>query len=334
MIEQLYPGTRRLVFVDSRRRVEELGHRLAQRGVEVYLSHSSLALSEHAAAEKDFEEGQNCVIVATSALELGIDVGDLDRVIQIDAPSTVSSFLQRMGRAGTTANCTLLGTDEAAVLQAATLVDLFQQGFVEPAGPSNWAPHVLAHQAIALAMQEQGVGAHDWWGWLEGCAAFRKIAAAERESTIRHMLAQGILVGEGARLSLGAHRLAERARQQDGLAKPPRIRTDLGRLHRAAAALPVDCDHAPGPASEDEARSRALLVLQEEGVDDADLLAPVHDLQHSRAGEDGIELEEVASPVEAGVSGGGPSPVGRGIGYSRSSSSSVWAIGWRRRTPV
>jgi ATP-dependent Lhr-like helicase len=40
------------------------------------------------------------VIVATSTLELGIDVGDLDRVIQIDSPATVSSFLQRMGRTG------------------------------------------------------------------------------------------------------------------------------------------------------------------------------------------------------------------------------------------
>jgi ATP-dependent Lhr-like helicase len=66
--------------VDSRRSVEELGHRLSQRGVDVYLSHSSLALTERTAAERAFEEGTNCVIVATSALELGIDVGDLDHV--------------------------------------------------------------------------------------------------------------------------------------------------------------------------------------------------------------------------------------------------------------
>src|SRR5262249_29857933 len=41
LIDRLYPGTRRLVFVDSRRRVEELGYRLSQQGVDVYLSHSS-----------------------------------------------------------------------------------------------------------------------------------------------------------------------------------------------------------------------------------------------------------------------------------------------------
>lgn len=208
LVDRLYPGTRRLVFVDSRRRVEELVHRLAQRGVDVYLSHSSLSLSQRTAAEKAFEEGSNCVIVATSALELGIDVGDLDHVIQIDAPSSVSSFLQRMGRtgrrAGTTANCTFLATDDESLLQAAAIIELFRSGFVEPASPSSWSPHVLAHQAIALAMQEQGAAAHAWWSWLEGCAAFRDITAEERDAVVRHMVASDILVEGDARLALGA----------------------------------------------------------------------------------------------------------------------------------
>lgn len=209
LIDRLYPGTRRLVFVDSRRRVEELGHRLSQRGVDVYLSHSSLALSERSAAEKAFEEGTNCVIVATSTLELGIDVGDLDHVIQIDAPSSITSFLQRMGRtgrrAGSTANCTFLATDDDALLRAAAVIELFRCGYVEPAGPSAWSPHVLAHQVIALAMQEQGSSAHGWWSWLEGCAAFRDVSASERESIVRHMVDSDILVEADARLALGAH---------------------------------------------------------------------------------------------------------------------------------
>jgi ATP-dependent Lhr-like helicase len=207
LIDRLYPGTRRLVFVDSRRRVEELGHRLSLRGVDVYLSHSSLALSQRTAAEKAFEQGTNCVIVATSALELGIDVGDLDHVIQIDAPSSVSSFLQRMGRtgrrAGSVANCTFLATDDDALLRAAAIIDLFRRGYIEPAAPSAWSPHVLAHQAIALAMQEQGSATHGWWTWLEGCAAFRKVSAAERESIVRHMVENDILVEADARLALG-----------------------------------------------------------------------------------------------------------------------------------
>ena len=207
LIDRMYPGTRRLVFVDSRRGVEKLGHTLAQRSVDVYLSHSSLALSERSAAEAAFTVGSNCVIVATSALELGLDVGDLDHVIQIDAPSTVSSFLQRMGRtgrrAGTTANCTFLCIEEAAVLQAAGLLELLDGGYVEPAAASRWAPHVLAQQLIALAMQERGVPSLEWRDRLEGCAAFGDVGPAAQQAVAKHMLAEGILTEIDHRLVLG-----------------------------------------------------------------------------------------------------------------------------------
>ena len=207
MIDRLYPGTRRLVFVDSRRRVEELGHHLQRRGVDVFVSHSSLAASERHAAERAFEEGNNCVIVATSALELGIDVGDLDHVLQIDAPSTVSSFLQRMGRTGrrpgAQPNCTFLATTEEAVLQAAALLRLHGEGYVEPTAPSGWAPHILAHQLLALGLQQHGVAVSDWWGWLDGCAAFAELDESTRQAICDHMLDQQIITYADSRLILG-----------------------------------------------------------------------------------------------------------------------------------
>src|SRR5699024_12130687 len=98
LLSKLYRGGKRLVFVDSRRQAEELASMLGQAGVDVYLSHSSLSAEERRRSEQAFAEARDCVIVATSTLELGIDVGDLDRMIQIGAPSTVSSFLQRLGR--------------------------------------------------------------------------------------------------------------------------------------------------------------------------------------------------------------------------------------------
>ena len=65
---------------------EELAAELRRAEVPTFVSHSSLSLDERRQAEEAFAEGSDCVIVATSTLELGIDVGDLDRVIQIDAP--------------------------------------------------------------------------------------------------------------------------------------------------------------------------------------------------------------------------------------------------------
>src|SRR5262249_792164 len=117
-------------------------------------------------------------------------------------------FLQRMGRTGrrpsSTANCTFLATDDDALLRAAAIIDLFRNGYIEPAGPSTWTPHVLAHQAIALSMQEQGPASHGWWSWLEGCLPYRDVSAVERDNIVRHMIDNDILVEADARLVLGA----------------------------------------------------------------------------------------------------------------------------------
>jgi ATP-dependent Lhr-like helicase len=100
VIASLHRGENRLVFCDSRSRVERVATGLREGRVRTFVTHSSLSADERRRAEAAFASDRDCVIVATSTLELGIDVGDLDRVVQIDAPRTVSSFLQRMGRTG------------------------------------------------------------------------------------------------------------------------------------------------------------------------------------------------------------------------------------------
>ena len=87
VIASLHRGEKRLVFCDSRQLVEELGAALRERGVTTFLSHASLPADERRRAEQAFAEARDCVIVATSTLELGIDVGDLDRVIQVNCPA-------------------------------------------------------------------------------------------------------------------------------------------------------------------------------------------------------------------------------------------------------
>jgi ATP-dependent Lhr-like helicase len=208
IIERLHPGRRRLVFVDSRRRVEALGSLLSAKGIHTFLSHSSLSLSQRAAAERAFAEERDCVIVATSSLELGLDVGDLDHVYQIDAPSTVSSFLQRMGRTGrradTRPNCTFLTTSDEGLLQAAGLLHCWRQGFVEPAAPSRRAAHVLAHQLLALAAGAQGLNLDAALHTLRGAAPFRDLDPQDGAALAAHMLAADILTEADGRLLLGA----------------------------------------------------------------------------------------------------------------------------------
>lgn len=207
VIKRLHPGRKRLVFVDSRRGVEELGRLLLQAGVTTYVTHGSLSASQRRDTERAFEEGSDCVIAATSALELGIDVGDLDHVLQLDSPPSVASFLQRMGRTGrrpnTVPNCVFLATKEQRALQAAAIVQLARVGYVEPVKPRRAAYHILAHQLMALAIMRDGIPRDEWWPWLRGATAFVQIADEEREAIVDHMLAEGILADHGGKLWLG-----------------------------------------------------------------------------------------------------------------------------------
>jgi len=159
VISRLHRGEKRLVFCDSRSSAEQLSSMLRAKQVRTFVSHASLSASERRQAEAAFGEEKDCVIVATSTLELGIDVGDLDRVIQIDSPSTVSSFLQRMGRtgrrAGSRRNCLFLTTNQDAFLLALGVTHRWSQAWVEAARPPE-EPWPIAAQQILAATLERG----------------------------------------------------------------------------------------------------------------------------------------------------------------------------------
>ena len=207
VISRLHRGEKRLVFVDSRSRVELLAADLRERDVSVFVSHSSLSLDERRRAEEAFSSAQDCVIVATSTLELGVDVGDLDRVIQVDAPWTVASLLQRVGRtgrrAGTRRNGLFLTTDDDSFLRAAGILQLVADGFVEPVQPPPLPLHVFAHQMLALAKQEGRIPQDEWRLWIGAVPAFASLSADDVAAVLEHMVSTGYLTRESGLLSFG-----------------------------------------------------------------------------------------------------------------------------------
>ena len=207
VISRLHRGEKRLVFVDSRARAEELASQLRQLDVTTFVTHSSLSQEQRHQAEEAFASRDDCVIVATSALELGIDVGNLDRVIQIDSPPTVSSFLQRMGRtgrrSGAVRNCLFLATKGESLIQAAALIDLWSTGYVEPIIPPHQPYHILAQQLMALALQEHGIGRHDWLSWIIGVVGFSELPREQIEHLVDWMLEEEILSNDQDILWLG-----------------------------------------------------------------------------------------------------------------------------------
>ncbi|WP_405889230.1 DEAD/DEAH box helicase [Streptomyces sp. NBC_01136] len=203
VIAALHRGEKRLVFCESRRTVEELGEQLRLRGVTTFLSHASLSVDERRRAEAAFAEARDCVIVSTSTLELGIDVGDLDRVVQLDAPRTVASFLQRLGRTGrrpgTSRNCLFLALDDEGLLASTALLLQWSRNWVEPVTPPPEPRHLVAQQLLALCLQEHRVGENLWQQWWGGIGPFGPGAAP----VIRHLVGHGYLDQDSGMLFIG-----------------------------------------------------------------------------------------------------------------------------------
>jgi ATP-dependent Lhr-like helicase len=203
VIATLHRGQKRLVFCESRKRVEELGHQLRAKGIATFLSHASLSTDERRRSEAAFAEARDCVIISTSTLELGIDVGDLDRVIQIDAPRTVAAFLQRLGRTGrrlgTHRNCLFLTTDRQSLIQAAGLLVLWGRGWVERVVPPPEPRHIVAQQILALCLQQHRVGEQLWPQWWNGLEPFTR----RSEVIARYLIEQGYLERDGETLFIG-----------------------------------------------------------------------------------------------------------------------------------
>ncbi len=202
-----------LFFCQSRSLTETVADRMRGRSIDVFVHHSSVSLEERKAAEQRFAYGTNACIVCTSTLELGIDVGDLDLVFQANAPTTVSSFMQRMGRTGrrpdTTANTTFLCEDPEAVLQAVALIELAREGWVEHVPRQERCWPVLVHQLLALTLQFGAISAERCWEQLCRVPDFRAILRSEFDAAVEHMLKEEFLFKSGGLFSMG--QAAERA---------------------------------------------------------------------------------------------------------------------------
>jgi ATP-dependent Lhr-like helicase len=204
---QMARGQKSLFFCQTRRMTEAVAEQMRRAGTAVFVHHSAVSREERELAEAKFHGGSDACIVCTSTLELGIDVGDLDRVLQAEAPTTVGSFLQRMGRTGRrpgqTANTTFLCESVDAVLLAIAVIELARAGWVEDVRVQARCWPVLVHQLLALALADGGVPPEDAWRHLSRVPDLAGIHRAEFDRLIAWMLRDGALVLLGGRLGIG-----------------------------------------------------------------------------------------------------------------------------------
>jgi ATP-dependent Lhr-like helicase len=205
VVSRLHRGEKRLVFCDSRSSAEQLSSMLRVHNVRTFVSHASLSVSERRQAEAAFSEERDCVIVATSTLELGIDVGDLDRIIQIDSPSSVSSFLQRMGRSGRRSgsrrNCLFLTTNDNAFLLALGVTNKWSEAWVEAGVPPAEPWHIVAQQALALILERGELPTQELVQHVRG--TFPELPPADIELLVGQLIERQFFDGDAGVIRVG-----------------------------------------------------------------------------------------------------------------------------------
>jgi ATP-dependent helicase Lhr and Lhr-like helicase len=195
-----------LIFVNQRRLAERAAKQLAERIGEEHVTahHGSLAKEHRLKAEQRLKGGELKALVATSSLELGIDIGDVDLVCQLGSPRSIAAFLQRVGRAGHAIGAIpkgrLFPLSLDDLVECTALLDAARRGELDricvPAAPLD----VLAQQIVAET------GCREWgeaelFDALRRAQPYRDLAREDYDKVVR-MLADGYATRRGRR---GAH---------------------------------------------------------------------------------------------------------------------------------
>ncbi len=152
-----------LVFVNSRRLAERLANRLNELAAQelVRAHHGSVAREQRLEIEDALKAGKLPALVATSSLELGIDMGAIDLVVQVESPPSVASGLQRIGRAGHRVGEPSKGRVfpkfRGDLVEAAVVVSRMKAGLIEETRIPRNPLDVLAQQIVAMVAMEDGV---------------------------------------------------------------------------------------------------------------------------------------------------------------------------------
>ncbi len=191
ILQQVLAHRSTIIFCNGRRLTERLAARLnelaANEGVEAGVSgdlvkahHGSLAREQRVVIEDQLKRGELRAIVATSSLELGIDMGAVDLVIQVESPGAVSRGLQRIGRAGHSVGEPSKGTmypkHRGDLLEAAVVVQRMRAGLIETSRFLRNPLDVLAQQIVAHVAMHPECTVAELSTMVRGAACFAELS--------------------------------------------------------------------------------------------------------------------------------------------------------------
>ncbi|MEM2118532.1 MAG: DEAD/DEAH box helicase, partial [Candidatus Bathyarchaeia archaeon] len=169
-----------LIFVNSRQNAEMLGHKFSQLNrQDIAVHHGSLSKEERTQIEDDFKAGKLKALVCTSTLELGIDVGTVNLVIQYLSPRQVYSLVQRVGRSGhrwdTFSKGIIITAFPDDTLESVAAVKNAYESRLEPVAIHEGALDVLAHQVVGILMDKDVVAVEELLSILQRAYPYRKL---------------------------------------------------------------------------------------------------------------------------------------------------------------
>ena len=203
LLKDLYIETKDnkvLIFPNNRGRAEEVAVKLKKisdrvKGHPNYFSHHSSVDKEVREYVEYFAKNnnrQNFCISCTSTLELGIDIGTVDEVVQIDATHSIASLIQRVGRSGRkdgeSSNLFLYATNQWSLLQSLACWILYKEGFIEPPLINERPYDILLHQALSITKGHSGIRLTDLVKQLKENFTFNQIEVLEIESILNHLI--------------------------------------------------------------------------------------------------------------------------------------------------
>jgi ATP-dependent helicase Lhr and Lhr-like helicase len=190
LVELIQAHRSTMLFVNNRSLAERLSQAInALAGRELSLAHhGSIAKDTRAIIEDRLKRGELPAIVATSSLELGIDMGAVDLVIQIEAPPSVASGLQRIGRAGHqvdgVSHGIIVPKYRHDLLACAAVIQHMRDGRVEPTFYPRNPLDVLAQQLVAMVGVAEEIEVEAMFNLVRGAAPFAELSRRAFESTL------------------------------------------------------------------------------------------------------------------------------------------------------
>ncbi len=198
-----------LVFVNTRPTAEGLAARLQRLAPDLAIAvhHGSLSREVREEAERAFREGKLRALVATSSLELGIDIGVVDHVVQFGSPHQVGRLLQRVGRSGhrldRTIHGAVLSLDDDDLEEAAVLARRADDGQVEATSWRTRNRLAAAQQVVATLRAEGTVDPDRMIATLGRAAAVADLSPAEWRELIAYLVDLGLARPSGSELTSG-----------------------------------------------------------------------------------------------------------------------------------